>query len=192
MTKDLMDALRERRSIRRFKPDPVPDRTLGRLLEAATLAPSAGNAQDWFFYVVKNAHLRQELARAAGGQGFLAEAPVVVVVCADLSRAEASYGARGRLLYCLQDTAAATLNLMLAAVAFGLGTCWVGAFDEGEVARIVGAAPGRLRPVVLVPVGYPDEIPGPRGRRALEEVTRVLDEPGRSEGKGGPGSGSKA
>lgn len=174
MTKDVMDAIRERRSIRRFKADPVPEATLGRLLESAVQAPSAGNLQPWFFYVVKKAEIREELARAAGYQKFVAEAPVTIVVCADVPRSARYYGRRGAELYCLQDTAAAIQNLMLAATAFGLGTCWVGAFSE-EMTRNVLQLPDHLRPVALIPVGYPVRQPAPRPRRPLEEVVKLVD-----------------
>ncbi|MDI3281532.1 MAG: nitroreductase family protein, partial [Bacillota bacterium] len=148
MTKDVLDAIRERRSIRRFKPSPIPDATLGRLVEAAALAPSAGNLQPWHFCVVKDEAVRRSLARAAGGQSFIAAAPVALVVCADPLRSASRYGRRGAELYCLQDTAAAVQNLLLAATAFGLGSCWVGAFDEELVARALGL-PEHLRPVAI-------------------------------------------
>lgn len=175
MTKDLMDAIRERRSIRKFKPDPVPDATVGRLLEAATLAPSAGNLQPWFFFVIKNPQTRQQLSQAADNQDFVAQAPVDIVVCADLSRTASRYGERGMNLYCLQDTSAAIMSLMLAAVGYGLGTCWVGDFNEDEVARVTGVEPERLRPVAIIPLGYPDLDPRPRPRRVMDEVVRVIN-----------------
>lgn len=173
MTKDVIDCIKERRSIRRFKPDPVPEATIGRLLEAACAAPSAGNVQPWFFYCIYKDDLKQALARAALGQKFVAQAPVVIVVCADPERAATAYGERGRNLYCLQDTAAAVTNLMLAATGYGLGTCWVGAFSEAEVSRVLSLPPN-LRPVAIIPVGYPDQTPAPRSRRSLEEVVRVM------------------
>ncbi|HIE48213.1 TPA: nitroreductase family protein, partial [Candidatus Bipolaricaulota bacterium] len=147
----------------------VPPELLDQLLEAARWAPSAGNAQPWRFVVVGSEELKEGLVRAALGQRFLAQAPVVIVVCADLTRARQAYGSRGETLYCLQDTAAAVQNLHLAAFEQGLGTCWVGAFDEAEVARLLGLPPG-LRPVALVPVGYPAETPAPRPRRPLSEI----------------------
>ncbi|RLE29702.1 nitroreductase family protein [Candidatus Acetothermia bacterium] len=164
------EAIRKRRSIRRFdQGGEVSPETVEALLTAAIMAPSAGNAQPWKFVVVRSSGLKAELARAALGQAFIAQAPVVIVVCADLARARRAYGERGESLYCLQDTAAAIQNLHLAAVELGLGTCWVGAFDEREVARLLGL-PGSLRPVALIPVGYPAERPPARPRRPLSEV----------------------
>ncbi len=167
---DVFEAIRRRRSIRRFLSDrDVDEKDLIMLLEAATLAPSAGNAQPWRFIVVRTPELKAALARAALGQGFVAEAPVVIVVCVDLARARAAYGERGESLYCIQDTAAAVQNINLAAVSLGLGTCWVGAFDEAEVMMALDL-PASLRPVALIPLGYPAESPRPRPRRPLDEV----------------------
>jgi len=166
---DLFEAIRARRSVRRYLPDPIPQETLEELLSAAISAPSAGNAQPWRFIVVRDQRLKEKLAAAAYGQEFLAEAPVVIVVCADLERARKAYKERGEKLYCLQDTAAAVENLLLAATAKGLGTCWVGAFAEGRVSEILGLPKG-LRPVAMIPVGKPAETPKARPRRPLSEV----------------------
>lgn len=174
MTKDIMDCIRERRSIRKFKTEPIPDASIGRLVEAALLAPSAGNMQPWAFYVVKNQATKEALVGAALGQSFLAQAPVVIVVCAAPERSASRYRERGAELYCLQDTAAAVENILLAAVGFGLGTCWIGAFNEQEVARILDLPP-HLRPVAMIPVGYPDQERGPRSFRPKEEVLVVVD-----------------
>lgn len=165
---DILDTIKKRRSIRRFRPDPVPAEVLRQLVEAACWAPSAGNLQPWRFYVVTDPAAKQALA-AAAAQEFVAMAPAVIVVCAVPERSASRYRDRGRLLYCLQDTAAAAQNLLLAATAMDLGACWVGAFREDEVARGLGLPPGE-RPVVLVPVGYPAASPQPPRRRSLEEV----------------------
>ncbi|MFN3346299.1 MAG: nitroreductase family protein [Candidatus Bipolaricaulaceae bacterium] len=166
---DVFEAIRTRRSVRQYLSDPIPEEVVQELIAAAVLAPSAGNAQPWRFIVVRDQKLREGLANAAYGQTFLAEAPVVIVVCADLERARRAYRERGETLYCLQDTAAAIQNLLLAATARGYGTCWVGAFDEGKVAELLGL-PRNLRPVAMVPVGKPAEAPRPRPRRPLREV----------------------
>ncbi len=174
VTKDVLDAIRERRSVRRFQSRPVPDATVGRLVEAAVLAPSAGNVQAWHFFVVKDEERRKALAAAAHHQLFVAQAPVAVVVCADLPRIANRYGGRGTSLYVFQDTAAAVQNLLLAATAFGLATCWVGSFDEDAVARVVEIDGVNLRPVAVIPVGYPAEEPAQRPRRPIDEVVTVL------------------
>ncbi len=173
MTKDVIDAIKERRSVRRFKPDPVPEATLGRLIEAARYAPSAGNIQPWHFTVALNDGVRRALAQAAGGQDALAEAPVCIVVSAVPGMSEARYGDRGRTLYAVQDTAAAAENILLAATGFGLGTCWVGAFDEEAVRRAADLEP-KMRPVALIAVGYAAEEAGEDPMRAQPEVATVL------------------
>lgn len=153
MTKDVMDAIRERRSTRSFKPDRVEEATLGRILEAGASAPSAGNLQPWRFYVIFNQELKQSLVEAALGQKFLAEAPVVIGVCALPEQSADRYLERGRSLYCIQDTAAAIQNILLAAEGFGLATCWVGSFDEKLVSAALGCNSGE-RPVALIPLGF--------------------------------------
>ena len=144
-------------------------------MEAARWAPSGGNLQPWRFVVVSAADRRRELASAALGQGFVAQAPVVIVVCAVPEESARHYGDRGRELYALQDTAAATENLLLAATGAGLGACWVGAFDEHRVRRVLGLDPG-WRPVAVVPIGHPAETPDRRSRRGLEEVLVWVDD----------------
>ncbi|MFQ6053761.1 MAG: nitroreductase family protein [Candidatus Bathyarchaeia archaeon] len=163
------DVIRDRRSVRAFSGGDLSDDDVETLVEAACLAPSAGNRQPWEFVVVRKPENKGRLAEAAYGQSFVAEAPVVFVVCADPGRSASRYGRRGVELYCLQDTAAAVENLLLTAVANGLGGCWVGAFDESRVKEIIGA-PGGVRPVAIVPVGHPHRTPPPRPRRSPSEV----------------------
>lgn len=154
MALDALQVIKNRVSVRRFRPDAVPEDVLEALLEAARWAPSAGNLQPWRFYVVTREDRRRCLATAAFRQEFVGRAPVCLVVCADPERSASHYGDRGRYLYCLQDTAAATQNILLAATALGLGSCWVGAFDENQVRACLNI-PAHLKPVAIVPVGYP-------------------------------------
>ena len=173
---DFWQVLHSRHAVRDFAPGrDVPAERVADLLRAAVEAPSAGNLQSWHFYVVRRPAVRAALAEAALGQSFVADAPVVIVVCADPERSATRYRERGRRLYTYQDTAAATENLLLAATALGLGACWVGAFDE-EAARQALGAPRRLVPVAMVPIGYP-AVPGAREteRRPLEEVTTYIE-----------------
>lgn len=163
------DLFTARFSCRRFQPRPLARAEVEALLEAARWAPSAGGLEPWRFVVVTSPPVRAALAEAALGQSFVAAAPVVVVVCAVPAESARLYGERGRTLYCLQDTAAATENLLLAAAARGIGSCWVGAFTEQRVAELLGL-PGGLWPVALVPLGYPAEGPPARRRRPLAEV----------------------
>lgn len=171
---DALAAINNRRSVRRFQEREPEEQTIGALLKAATRAPSAGNLQPWHFYVVRDQGTKEALATAAGHQSHVARAPIVVVVCAEPERSARHYGDRGRYLYSIQDTAAATENLLLAATAMGLGSCWTGAFDEAAVARVLEAPEGRL-PVVLVPLGYPErERASASSRRDISEVVTEI------------------
>lgn len=173
---EFWEVIEKRHSVRRFdtKRD-VPQGVVERILSAAIRAPSAGNCQPWHFFVVRREDVKRRLVEAAYGQGFIAEAPVVIVVCAEPGRSSSRYGMRGRELYCLQDTAAATEHILLAATALGLGCCWVGAFDEGAASRALNLSP-HLRPVAIVPIGYSAERFAFRtSRRSIGEVTTFLD-----------------
>lgn len=166
---DVLEAIRGRRSIRAFKNQNVPEGIIEKLLDAARWAPSAGNIQPWEFIIVRKVEIKRELAKAALSQSFIEEAPVVIVVCANETLSYCGYGARGKALYCIQDTAAAIQNILLAAYSFGLGTCWVGAFKEEE-ARETLKIPQGIRPVAMVPVGHPAEFPSPRRKRSETQV----------------------
>jgi len=166
---DLSDAIKGRRSIRSYKKLDLPQDTIEKLLEAARWAPSAGNVQPWAFVVASSQRTKQDLSSAAYGQKDLEEASIVIVVCADEKVAEEKYGVRGKNLYCLQDTAAAVQNILLTAYSLGLGSCWIGAFREEEARKAINA-PNGMRPVALIPVGYPNEAPAPRKRRPISEI----------------------
>jgi len=167
---EILEAVRGRRSIRRFKNTPIPENLLGPLEESLREAPSAGNLQSRKFYFVFREVIRKRLAEAAFGQEFIEEAPLSIVCCADLKLAS-PYGERGRSLYCLQDVAASIQNLLLVAYSLGLGTVWVGAFNEREVSKIL-SLPDYLRPVAIIPVGVPGEQPG-RPRKISKEESIV-------------------
>lgn len=166
---DLSDAVAKRRSIRTYKKQDLPQGIVEKLLEAARQAPSAGNVQPWEFVVASTQKTKMDISQAAFGQKYLREASVVIVVCADEKRAVESYGDRGKTLYCLQDTAAAIQNILLTACSLGLGSCWIGIFKEDEIRKVINA-PKDMRPVALIPVGYPNESPDARPRRPLGEV----------------------
>ncbi|MFP3985818.1 MAG: nitroreductase family protein [Candidatus Bathyarchaeia archaeon] len=166
---DVFEAIKNRRSIRAFRETKLSDEQVETLIDAARHAPSAGNIQPWEFIIVRDSRIKRELSAAALNQMFIAEAPVVIVVCANEERSSRGYGSRGVDLYCLQDTAAATENMLLAAHAMGLGACWVGAFRE-ETVRKVLKTPSHVRPIAIIPVGYHAEKPRPRGRRSMSDI----------------------
>ncbi len=169
MSEKTIETILHRHSCRDFTGGSVPEEHLKTLMECLRSSPSAGNVQPWFFYVVQREEVKKDLARAAFGQNFVAQAAVVFVVCAEPEASEAVYGERGRTLYCLQDTAAAAENLLLAATALGYGSCWTGAFDE-QAARRALDIPEHLRPVAMVPVGPGRPVTRFPGRKAASEV----------------------
>jgi nitroreductase len=166
---DVLEAIKSRRSIRAYTGEKVSDEKVRTLMDAARWAPSAGNIQPWEFVVVSDPVTKRKLSAAALDQTFIEEAPVVMVVCANEDRSSWRYGRRGVNLYCLQDTAAAVQNMLLAACALGLGACWIGAFRDEEVERIL-KAPEAVRPVAIVPVGHPAEKPSAPQKRPVGEI----------------------
>jgi nitroreductase len=166
---DLFEAIKNRRSVRAFTDEDVSKEEVEKLIDAARMAPSAGNIQPWKFAVVRKPEIKRKLAEAALNQTFIEEAPVVIVVCANEEESHIGYGKRGVTLYCIQDTAVATQNLLLAAYALGLGSCWVGAFEEEQTKKILNAPPN-MRPVAMIPVGHPSKKSRAPQRKTLREI----------------------
>jgi len=164
---DLFEVIEKRRSIRSYKPTPIPNEHLKKILEAARLAPSGKNLQPWRFIIVRNPERKRMLAEAAMNQMFIAEADVVIVALSDPT-IYSSTGTRRRIPY-LQDPMIAIEHMILAATALGYGTCWIGAFDEDKVKQIVNA-PEELAVIALLPIGVPNENPPPRPRKSFEEI----------------------
>jgi len=165
---DLFDAVKNRRSVRSFKGKELEEEKLSKILTAASWAPSAGNLKAREFIVVRERELKKKLAEAAH-QGFIEEASCVVVVCINYNKIR-PYGSRGEKLYCIMDAAAAIQNMLLAAHGLGVGSCWVGAFDENQVSEILGV-PEYAVPVAFIPLGYSAQSPSPppRGESVHEE-----------------------
>jgi nitroreductase len=174
MPEKLLQLIQSRRSVRDFKPDPIPRGMLEKLLEAMRWAPSAANVQPWFFYAVNNKERIAALASATHGQAFVGLAPLVFVICADPDRSARFLGERGRDFYCFQDAALAAQNLALTAHAAGLGTCWVGSFEEEGVRRALDI-PAHLKPLAIVPCGFPGDAHEPApDRRPIDEICMIL------------------
>jgi nitroreductase len=166
---DFFKLIEERRSMRKYAEKPVEEEKLQKILEAANRAPSAGNLQAYEIYIVRDLDKRKALVIAAADQEFLAEAPVVLIFCANPARSEVKYEVRGRSLYAIQDATIACTYSQLAAKALGLDTVWVGAFNEEEVGRIL-AIPSSLRPIIMLPIGYAGKEPSIRPRRELKDL----------------------
>lgn len=166
------EAVLKRRSVRNFQDRDIPAEVVEKLKDALIWAPSAGNLQSRKFYFVTSGEVKLRLVEAALGQGFIARAPLVVVCCTD-GRITSKYGERGLHLYCIQDVAASIMNMMLVAAEEGLGTVWVGAFEEKRVFEVL-KMPGHLRPVAIVPVGYPLKIPSAPPRVAKDRAVITI------------------
>jgi nitroreductase len=164
---EFYEVVNRRLSVRAYKSDPVPDEVLNRILEAGRRAPSAKNYQPWKFIVVKDAAVRQALVPACRNQGFIAQAPVVICGCAIEELAWKGMG--GYWSAAVVDVTIALEHIILAATAEGLGTCWIGAFKEEEVRKVLGIPDG-VKPVALTPLGYPAQEPKPRERKPLAEI----------------------
>ncbi len=166
---EFRDVILSRHSIRTFSDRPVEPNKLQQILEMANLAPSAGNLQAYEIYVVTDAKKRDGLSCAALAQEYVAVAPVALVFCTHAALTEGRYTERGTRLYTVQDATIACTFAMLAATDQGLGTVWVGTFDEKVVRLIIGAPEGQV-PVVILAIGYPAEFPTLHPRRSLSEL----------------------
>ena len=170
---NFFDLIQSRHSIRAFKRDPVESEKLQKILEAINSAPSAGNLQAYEVYVITGFAQKAALARAALDQEFIAAAPVVLVFCQHPERSSRKYRKRGESLYSLQDATIACTFAMLAAGELGLGTVWVGAFDEQAASQALRIPQG-LRPVAMLPIGYPAENPEATPRRPLSDLVHYV------------------
>lgn len=170
---DVMEAIRTRRSVRSYRSDPIPDPLRENLEEALQLAPSACNYQPWHFIMVSDNELREQVASACREQMFMAEAPLIVVGCAVPEQAYQTMG--GYWNSAVVDVSIAMDHLMLAAAEAGLGTCWIGAFDEKEVRDIL-KIPDDVTVVALTPVGYPKkpDLLGPSGMPERKDAQRTI------------------
>lgn len=163
------EVLKKRRSIRRFTPTPIPEEALSAIIDAALSGPSAGNLQAFRVVVVRDSVKKARLQAAALGQESVGAAPVVLVFCADGPASAAKYGERGMYLYAVQDATIACTLAWLKAVDLGLSGVWIGAFYEDHVSRILGLPQG-VRPVAILPIGYPGEEPSPKSVRPRREL----------------------
>jgi len=177
---EVLEAIKTRRSVRKYKATPIDDKTLQLVLEAACWAPSWGNTQCWRFIVVRDSNIKAELAQALGkvsdapnpSTDAIRNAPVVIVACAELGKSGYDKGKlatdKGDYWY-MFDTALAMQNLVLAAHSLGLGTVHIGLFDTKKVASILEVPPG-FRVVSMTPLGYPDQEPKTSPRRELSQT----------------------
>lgn len=163
---DVLEAIKKRRSIRKYQKKPVEKEKLNKVLEAARLAPSASNMQPWHFIVVTDPKAKESL-RASYNREWFVQAPVIIVACAV---PEEAWLRRDGEEYWKVDTAIAMQNLVLASTELGLGTCWIAAFKEEEAKKALGI-PEHVRVVAMTPLGYPAEEKGPvTDRKPLNNI----------------------
>lgn len=162
---DVMTAIKERYSARQYQKKPVEDEKLLRVLEAGRLAPSAGNRQEWRFIIVRDEAMRRALAQAAREQAFVGEAPIVIVACGVDTERVMTCGLPSFSI----DVAIALEHIALQAAEEGLGTCWIGAFDQAKVKELLGI-PESACVVELMPLGYPADKARPKQRKPLSEI----------------------
>lgn len=172
---DVFEAIKGRRSIRRFKQDPVPEEYVKKLLEAASWAPTAGNIQPWKFVVVKDPKLIDLIQKFS--PGFIGRSPLVIVVCSDRERAYRLGGKLAGQYTAIVDCAMAAQNILLTAYSLGLGSCPIRSFAAAAVKELLEIPEG-VEPELIIAIGYPDEAPKPPPRLPLEQIS-YLDSYGR-------------
>jgi len=166
---DILELIKSRRTIKSYEPKFVNWDYLSKILDAGRHAPCCGNIQNWKFIVVLDPSQKQDLAIAAYEQYEIALAGALIVVCAEPEKAERYYGLRGERLYTTQNCAAAVQNMLLEAHSLGLGTTWIGAFDE-EAVRASCKIPHDIRPQAIIAVGFPKEVPEKPPKYPLETL----------------------
>ncbi|NOZ61265.1 MAG: nitroreductase [Calditrichaeota bacterium] len=169
---DFFELIQIRKSVRKFEPKPVPKSEIEKIMSAARLAPSWRNRQSWKFIVVSDRELKKQLILCTDtyNQAWLGREFAIIVACGDPSRS----GHRDNLPYFLVDVAIAMQHVVLAATELGLGTCWIGAFDEKKIKELL-SVPNHIRVVALSPLGYPakkDSVVGAIARRVIKSKTR--------------------
>jgi nitroreductase len=162
---DVIDAIKNRISVRKYLDKDVEEEKLNEVLEAGRLAPSASNRQEWRYIVVRDKSTRKKLVEAANNQSFVGEAPVVIVCCAETDEHIMSCGEKCYPI----DLAISIDHMTLRAVELGLGTCWIGAFNQDKVKKLLGI-PDKIRVVNLLPLGYPAEKKSTKIRKPLTEI----------------------
>lgn len=161
---NVFEAIKTRKSVRKYKPQPIPEDHLKQIMTAAQLAPSAGNKQPWRFILVKDPETKMKLGTIARNQTWISDAGVIVAALAMDKKSPEVYER-----WAEKDVMTAVEHMVLAAWELGYGTCWIGAFNEDQVKELL-KVPKEMAVINLLPIGVPDQIPEPRGRKSLEEL----------------------
>ena len=166
---DVFDCIRTRRSVRKYKDKQVPWDNIVEIMQAGKFAPFAGNIINVKFIVIKNEDKRRAIAEASAQQYWMQDAPIHIVMVGEPEKAERYYGTRGVRLYTIQGVAAAIENMLLTAHSLGLGSCWVGAFDEDEIRRLCNL-PEHIDVHAILTIGYADEVPETPPKYRIEHM----------------------
>ena len=161
---NVLEAIKTRRSVRKYKPDPIPDKDLKKILKAAQSAPSAGNKQPWKFIIIRDKVTKEKIAKVARKQLWIAEAGLVIAALAMDKKDPSIYEK-----WAEKDVMTAVEHMVLSAWELGYGTCWIGAFEQTSVKEIL-AIPEEMTVISLLPIGIPDQKPEPRGRKTFDEI----------------------
>jgi nitroreductase len=161
---NVIEAIKTRRSVRKYKPTPIPEEHLKTILEAARLAPSAGNKQPWKFIIVRDTDTKKKLAEVANNQHWIGDAGVVAVSLSMDKKDPAIYER-----WVERDVMTAVEHMVLTAWELGYGTCWIGAFKQKNVKDLLGV-PEEMAVINILPIGVPDQTPEPRGRKPFNEI----------------------
>lgn len=172
LQESFLQLVSRRRSIRAFRPEKIPSAVLDSILQVCDMAPSSGGLQTYEIYQVASEEKKSRLAAAAHDQGFISQAPLLLVFCANAARASFKYGQRSDL-FSVQDATIAAAYAQLAVYSLGLTTTWVGAFDEKKVSEILNL-PREHRPVAMLPIGQPNEKPMDKTTRGPKDLLHVV------------------
>ncbi|MBD3164590.1 nitroreductase family protein [Candidatus Woesearchaeota archaeon] len=167
-----MDFILNRRSVRKFKDKKVPWDNIVNIVNAALNAPTAGNIFNVKFIVVREKNNIDAISTACFNQKWISQAPCVIAVVAEPEHQKRYYGTRGEKLYTIQNTAACTMSMIIAAESLGLGSCWVGAFEEDRLRGVLGL-PEQVDVHAILPIGFPDEKPKKQRKPWIKTVLYI-------------------
>lgn len=168
-----LEIANKRTSIRCYSTESIHEEDILQMIRAACSAPSAGNCQPWYFYIIFDKEVICNIGDTVYMHDWIKDAPSIIAVCADEKLSENKYGDRGKELYCIQDTAAAIENILLCADDLGYGACWIGDFNEDKLRTVIDIKP-TSRPVALIPVGKTNMPRIKPARRPLEDTFTII------------------
>ena len=171
--KDFLDLISTRHSVRAFKDIPIPEDKINTIIDISSRGPSAGNLQSYQIFIVSKMTEKEKLVESAHGQEYIAQAPLVMVFCAEPKRCAVEYGSRGEELFCIQDATIACAYSQMAAHSLGLSSVWIGSFDEEKVSEILKLEKD-IRPVAILPIGFSNETPEITNRRPINEMIQEI------------------